>query len=139
MNYVEITQILPHRYPFLFVDQVLELEKGKRIKAIKNVSANEPFFQGHFPEFPLMPGVLQIEALAQAGGLLMGFNPENQVAFLTGVSEAKFRRLVVPGDQLDLDVELLMSKHGVCRFKGVATVKGECACEALLTVVVKAR
>jgi 3-hydroxyacyl-[acyl-carrier-protein] dehydratase len=143
MDYQAITRILPHRYPFLLVDQVLELEPEKRIVAYKNVSANEPFFQGHFPGLPVMPGVLQIEALAQAGGILAyfggDFNAETQVAFLAGVDEARFRRPVVPGDRLDLHVEQVSRKRSVVKIKGQALVRGEVASEATIIAVIKDR
>lgn len=143
MDYQAITRILPHRYPFLLVDQVLELEPEKRIVAYKNVSANEPFFQGHFPGLPVMPGVLQIEALAQAGGILAyfggDFNTETQVAFLAGVDEARFRRPVVPGDRLDLHVEQVSRKRSVIKIKGQSLVRGEVASEATIIAVIKDR
>lgn len=132
-----ILKQLPHRYPFLLVDRVLELDKGKSIKAIKNVTINEPFFQGHFPSRPVMPGVLILEAMAQAAGLLafdtLGQAPdENSVYYFVGIDAARFKRPVEPGDQLVLDVTLERSKAGIFKFKGAARVAGEVAAEAEL-------
>jgi 3-hydroxyacyl-[acyl-carrier-protein] dehydratase len=129
---IEIQKMLPHRYPFLFVDRVLELEPGKKIVAIKNVSVDEPFFQGHFPGRPIMPGVLIVEAMAQAGGVLVYKSAEtddNMVYFMS-VEKAKFRKPVVPGDQLRLEVEALQSRGKVWKFKGEAKVDGKLVCEA---------
>jgi 3-hydroxyacyl-[acyl-carrier-protein] dehydratase len=129
---IEIQKMLPHRYPFLFVDRVLELEPGKKIVAIKNVSVDEPFFQGHFPGRPIMPGVLIVEAMAQAGGVLVYKSAEtddNMVYFMS-VEKAKFRKPVVPGDQLRLEVEALQSRGKVWKFKGEASVDGKLVCEA---------
>jgi 3-hydroxyacyl-[acyl-carrier-protein] dehydratase len=129
---IEIQKMLPHRYPFLFVDRVLELEPGKKIVAIKNVSVDEPFFQGHFPGRPIMPGVLIVEAMAQAGGVLVYKSAEtddNMVYFMS-VEKAKFRKPVVPGDQLRLEVEALQSRGKVWKFKGEAMVDGKLVCEA---------
>jgi 3-hydroxyacyl-[acyl-carrier-protein] dehydratase len=129
---IEIQKMLPHRYPFLFVDRVLELEPGKKITAIKNVSVDEPFFQGHFPGRPIMPGVLIVEAMAQAGGVLVYKSAEtddNMVYFMS-VEKAKFRKPVVPGDQLRLEVEALQSRGKVWKFKGEASVDGKLVCEA---------
>lgn len=128
-----IQDILPHRYPFLLVDKVLEIQPKKRLVAIKNVTINEPFFQGHFPGYPVMPGVLQIEALAQAGGLLaLGALDDRraQVVYFMGINNAKFRRPVQPGDQLRLEVEISRMKGKICRFTGKAFVDKELACEA---------
>ena len=131
----DILEHLPHRYPFLLVDRVLELEKGKRIVAIKNVTINEPFFQGHFPHLPVMPGVLQIEALAQAAGILsfqtMGKVSDNQsVYYFVGIDNARFKRPVGPGDQLMLDVRLTTTKRGIWKFSATAKVDGQVAAEA---------
>jgi len=129
MIYIEeILKFLPHRYPFLLIDRVLELDKGKRIVAIKNVTYNEPFFQGHFPGRKIMPGVLIIEALAQAGGILLFHSipdPENKFFFLSKIDNAKFRKPVVPGDQLKLEVEIVKLKSKFCPARGVASVDGE--------------
>ncbi len=135
MDIYKILKLLPHRYPFLLVDRVVEIDKGKRIKALKNVSVNEPFFTGHFPARPVMPGVLMLEALAQAAGLLsfdmLGEAPdENTVFYFVGIDNARFKRPVEPGDQLILEVELDRIKGGIYKFKGVARVDGSVACEA---------
>ena len=135
MDIYQILKLLPHRYPFLLVDRVLEIDKGKRIKALKNVSVNEPFFTGHFPSRPVMPGVLMLEALAQAAGLLsfdmLGVAPdENTVFYFVGIDNARFKRPVEPGDQLILEVELDRIKGGIYKFKGVARVDTNVACEA---------
>jgi 3-hydroxyacyl-[acyl-carrier-protein] dehydratase len=137
MEIGEIKKYLAHRYPFLLVDRVLELEPGKRIRALKNVTINEPFFQGHFPHFPVMPGVLIIEALAQASGLLsltaMQSKPaENAVFFFAGIDGARFKRPIVPGDTLFLDSELLMEKRGLVKYAVKARVGEQLACEAEL-------
>jgi 3-hydroxyacyl-[acyl-carrier-protein] dehydratase len=125
------------------VDRVTAIEPGKRVQAYKNVTANEPFFQGHFPGLPIMPGVLQLEAIAQASAFLMhgtaGFDPGKQVAFLMSMDEVKFRRLVVPGDRLDLDVELVQGRRGILKIQGKSTVDGERACEAQITVAIRDR
>ncbi|MBQ9682083.1 MAG: 3-hydroxyacyl-ACP dehydratase FabZ [Neisseriaceae bacterium] len=130
----ELQTLLPHRYPFLLIDRVLEFESFKRLKAIKNITYNEPQFQGHFPDFPVMPGVLVIEALAQAAGTLsilsLGGRDERELYFFVGIDKARFKRQVVPGDQLVLEVELLADKRGIGKFKAVATVDGEIAAEA---------
>lgn len=129
----QIQKLLPHRYPFLLVDRVLNLEKGKSIVAIKNVTCNEPFFQGHFPSFKVMPGVLQVEALAQTGGILL-YNslpdPEGKIVFLSKIDNTKFRRPVVPGDQLRMEVTVLKMRKKIFCIKGVATVDGELVVES---------
>ncbi|MFW6160640.1 MAG: 3-hydroxyacyl-ACP dehydratase FabZ [Acidobacteriota bacterium] len=128
----QIQKILPHRYPFLLVDRVLELKKGKAIVALKNVTSNEPFFQGHFPRLKIMPGVLIVEALAQAGGVLVYHSldePENKLLVLSKIDKTRFRKPVVPGDQLRLEVEILKMKHGICHIAGKAFVDGEIAGE----------
>ena len=128
----KILEFLPHRYPFLLVDRVLELEKGKSIIAIKNVTYNEPFFQGHFPVKKVMPGVLIIEALAQAGGILLYHSipdPENVLVFLGAIYNAKFRKPVLPGDQLRLEAELTKLRKKVSFLKGKAYVDGEIVAE----------
>lgn len=136
----EIFHLLPHRYPFLLVDRIAEYEKDKSLVALKNVTANEPFFQGHFPGRPVMPGVLIVEALAQAAGLLTfrsrGGPPDaNTIFYLAGVDKARFKRPVYPGDQLWLRVELLKQRHRLWRFSAVARVDGEVACSAEITCV----
>ena len=137
MDIHQILRKLPHRYPFLLVDRVLEIEKGKRIVALKNVSINEPFFGGHFPHRPVMPGVLMIEALAQAAALLafetMGTTPDdNTVYYFVGIDGARFKRPVEPGDQLTLDVTLDRLRSGIFKFKARALVGAELAVEAEL-------
>jgi 3-hydroxyacyl-[acyl-carrier-protein] dehydratase len=132
-----ILEHLPHRYPMLLVDRVLELEKGKRIRAYKNVSINEPFFTGHFPYFPVMPGVLQVEALAQAAGILsfqtMGrVSDSSAVYYFVGIDSARFKRPVVPGDQLMLEVEILRIARSIWKYAGKATVDGQVTAEAEL-------
>ena len=132
-----ILKLLPHRYPILLVDRVIEFEKDKRIKALKNVTINEPYFMGHFPHRPVMPGVLMLEALAQAAALLsfqsMGDLPdENTVVYFVGIDGARFKRVVEPGDQLILDVTLERAKAGIYKYKTRASVNGETAAEAEL-------
>jgi len=128
-----IMQIIPHRYPFLLVDRVLELEEGKRIVALKNVTFNEPFFQGHFPGNPIMPGVLVVEAMAQAGAvLLLHSRPESRgkVVYFAGIDKAKFRRPVVPGDSVRLQVEVLKLRSRTCLMRGEAYVGEKLVAEA---------
>jgi 3-hydroxyacyl-[acyl-carrier-protein] dehydratase len=137
MDIHEIRKQLPHRYPFLLVDRVLELEKGKRIKALKNVTINEPFFGGHFPNRPVMPGVLMLEAMAQAAALLAfdtaGVTMDDKtVYYFAGIDGARFKRPVEPGDQLIMDVELDRVRAGIYKFKGVIRVAGDMVCEAEL-------
>ena len=137
MDIHQILKLLPHRYPILLVDRVLEIETGKSIKALKNVTINEPFFMGHFPKHPVMPGVLMIEAMAQAAALLsfttLGVTPDDKtVYYFAGIDGARFKRPVGPGDQLIMDVELLRMKAGIFKFKGVCRVDGNLACEAEL-------
>lgn len=136
----QIMSMLPHRYPFLLVDRVLELEPGVRVKAYKNVTINENFFQGHFPGQPIMPGVLIMEALAQAGGLFvvktLGIAAENKLFLFTGIESAKFRRPVVPGDQLMLEAEVLRRKMNIWKMQGRATVNGELVAEGVFSAAV---
>jgi 3-hydroxyacyl-[acyl-carrier-protein] dehydratase len=132
----EIMNLLPHRYPFLLIDRVVEFEPAKRLVAIKNVTFNEPFFQGHFPGYPIMPGVLVIEAMAQAGAIIMMFNipdRETKLAVFTGIERAKFRRPVSPGDQLRIEVDVLQFKSRLGRMEAKAFVEGKLACQATLT------
>jgi 3-hydroxyacyl-[acyl-carrier-protein] dehydratase len=132
----EIMAILPHRYPFLLIDRVVELIRFKRLVAIKSVSINEPFFQGHFPGFPIMPGALIVEAIAQAGGvLLLPEVPDRDKLLMvfTGIDRAKFRRPVTPGDQLRIEVDVLNWKPRATRLHGHAYVDGKLACEAVVT------
>jgi len=133
----QILKLLPHRYPFLMIDRVLEIEMGKRIRAIKNVTINEPFFNGHFPHRPVMPGVLMLEAMAQAAALLsfatQGVTPDDKtVYYFAGIDAARFKRPVEPGDQLVMDVSLERHKAGIYKFKGITRVGEEIACEAEL-------
>jgi 3-hydroxyacyl-[acyl-carrier-protein] dehydratase len=137
MDIHQILKQLPHRYPILLVDRVLDIDKGKSIRAIKNVTINEPFFTGHFPHRPVMPGVLMLEALAQAAALLsfdaMGASPDdNTVYYFAGIDGARFKRPVEPGDQLILEVELLRMKAGIFKFKACAKVGEDVAVEAEL-------
>ena len=127
MNISEVKNFLPHRYPFLLIDKVLSFEVGKRLTALKNITFNEPQFTGHFPSQPVMPGVLIIEALAQATGILafkseVGKPQEGQIYMLVGVDNARFKKMVEPGDQLILEVEVLTVKRGIWKFKGSAYV-----------------
>jgi 3-hydroxyacyl-[acyl-carrier-protein] dehydratase len=138
MDIHEILKKLPHRYPFLLVDRVLEIEAGKRIKALKNVTMNEPFFGGHFPNRPVMPGVLMLEALAQAAAVLsfetLGEEPdENTMYYFAAADGVRFKRPVEPGDQLVLDVTMNRVKVGIFKFTAQASVNGEVAVEAQLT------
>ena len=142
MDIHQILKKLPHRYPILLVDRVIALEKGKSIKALKNVTINEPFFQGHFPYRPVMPGVLMLEALAQAAALLafdaLGTGPsEDLVYYFAGIDNARFKRPVEPGDQLTLDVEMVRMKAGIFKFNCSASVDGTLAVQAELTCAVR--
>lgn len=139
MDIQQIKEVIPHRYPFLLVDRVKEIEEGKKVTAIKNVSANEPFFAGHFPDYPVMPGVLILEALAQTGAIAV-LNIEankGKIGFLAGVDKCRFKRQVKPGDQLELVVEIIRMKGPIGKGKGIATVDGEVACEAEITFAIK--
>ena len=139
MDITEIERFLPHRYPFLLVDRVVELVAGQSIKAFKNLTANEAFFQGHFPGHPVMPGVLMVEALAQAAALLafktMGLDGPGAV-YLMGLDGVRFRRPVVPGDRLDLQVSIQKRKSRIWKMRGEAFVEGQLACEADLMATV---
>ena len=142
MDIVEIMSILPHRYPFLLIDRIVEMERKTRIVAIKNVTINEPHFTGHFPDFPIMPGVLIIEAIAQAGGaLLLTEIPDRDTKLMvfTGIDNARFRRPVVPGDQLRIEVKVLNWRPTVVKLHGAATVEGKLACEATIMCALTSR
>lgn len=133
MDIGRILEILPHRYPFLLVDRIIEVEGERRIVGIKNVTINEPFFQGHFPGHPIMPGVLIVEAMAQVGGVLLLDKierPETKVVYFMSLDNVKFRRPVVPGDQLRLELEVLQNRGRTCRMQGMAYVDGQLAAEA---------
>ncbi len=132
----EILKILPHRYPFLLIDRVTHLTRTKRIVAIKNVSVNEPYFVGHFPAGPIMPGVLVVEAMAQAGGVLLLTefpDREHKLLLFTGIERAKFRRPVTPGDQLRIEVDVLVWRGNAGRMSGKAYIGDKVACEAVVT------
>ena len=136
MDINDLMRILPHRYPFLLIDRVVELKKKERIVALKNVTINEPFFQGHFPGFPIMPGVLIVEAMAQAGGaLLLTEIPDrdNKLMVFTGIERARFRRPVVPGDQVRIEIEVKAWRETAVRMEGKAFVAGKRVAEATIT------
>jgi beta-hydroxyacyl-ACP dehydratase FabZ len=136
----QIHEILPHRYPFLLVDKILEIEPGRRVVGLKNVTINEAFFQGHFPGQPIMPGVLIIEAMAQVGGVLLmrtlNASPEKKLLYFTGIDRAKFRRPVLPGDQLRFELELLHLRSRNGKMQARAYVEGKLVAEAELSCVV---
>jgi 3-hydroxyacyl-[acyl-carrier-protein] dehydratase len=138
MDILEIQSLIPHRYPFLLIDRIVEIEPLKRIVAIKNVTMNEPFFQGHFPGAPVMPGVLIIEAMAQAGAVLLFRevpDRENKLMYFAAIEEARFRKPVTPGDQLRLEIEVLKYRSGYGKLSGKAYVDGVVVCEAVVTSV----
>ncbi len=142
MDIAEIMSILPHRYPFLLIDRILEIEPKKRIVALKNITFNEPQFTGHFPDYPIMPGVLMIEAIAQAGGaLLLNEIPdrEQKLMVFTGIDDCKFRKPVVPGDQVRIEVTVLNWRTSAVRMRGIATVDGKVACEATVMCALTSR
>jgi len=135
LNVIEIMKRLPHRYPFLLVDRIVEIEAGKRVVGIKNVTINEPFFQGHFPGHPIMPGVLIIEAMAQVGGVFALVSDEigdDKVTYFVGIDKARFRKPVLPGDVLRLEMETLGSRRGIYTFQGKAYVGDTLVAEAEL-------
>jgi len=136
LEMAEILRILPHRYPFLLVDRVVELLPGERILALKNVTMNEPFFQGHFPGHPVMPGVLLVEGMAQAGAILMTHDLEDRdskLIYFMGIEKARFRRPVTPGDQLHYEVGVLHRRSSHCRLEGKVRVDGKVAAEAIIS------
>jgi 3-hydroxyacyl-[acyl-carrier-protein] dehydratase len=138
MDILEIQALIPHRYPFLLIDRIVEIEPLKRIVAIKNVTMNEPFFQGHFPGAPVMPGVLIIEAMAQAGAVLLFRevpDRENKLMYFAAIEEARFRKPVTPGDQLRLEIEVIKYRSGYGKLSGKAYVDGGVVCEAIVTSV----
>ena len=140
LDILAIQALLPHRYPFLLVDRILELEHAKRIVGIKNVTANEQFFQGHFPGQPIMPGVLLLEVMAQVGGVLARKTAEGKgrpTVFLTGIEKAKFRRPVVPGDQLRVEVEVVRRKDPFWKMTGRISVDAALVCEGEMTAMVR--
>jgi 3-hydroxyacyl-[acyl-carrier-protein] dehydratase len=136
LDITEIQRILPHRYPFLLIDRVVEMTRRERIVALKNITVNEPFFQGHFPGFPIMPGVLMVEAIAQAGGALLLTeiaDREQNLMVFSGIERARFRRPVVPGDQLRIEVTVLAWRRSAVRMEGQITVGGKRVCEAIVS------
>ncbi len=140
IDILEIQSLLPHRYPFLLVDRVVELVAGERVVGLKNVTVNEPFFQGHFPSQPLMPGVLQLEVMAQVGGILARktlVGEGQPIVMLTGVEKAKFRKPVVPGDQLRVEVGLVRRKDPFWKMAGKIFIDGALTCEAEMTALVR--
>lgn len=139
LNSNEIQKIIPHRYPFLLIDKIIDLKPGFSAKAIKNVTANEPFFQGHFPEYHIMPGVLIVEALAQTGAVTILSLKENRdkLALFAGIDKCKFKYQVRPGDQMVLEAEVVTKKGALGIAKGVAKVNGQIACEAVLKFAIK--
>lgn len=142
MDIGRILDVIPHRYPFLLVDRIIEVEGTRRIVGIKNVTINEPFFQGHFPGHPIMPGVMIIESMAQVGGVLLLGTFEDagtKVVYFMSLDNVKFRRPVKPGDQLRFEIDLVQVRGRVCKMRGVAKVDGEVVCEAEMAAMVRDR
>jgi 3-hydroxyacyl-[acyl-carrier-protein] dehydratase len=141
IDIAEIFTLLPHRYPFLLIDKVIEIKPGEQIIAIKNVTINEPHFNGHFPNHPVMPGVLIIEALAQAAGILvaktLGISKEGRSVYLTTIDNAKFRKIVTPGDVLELNVSIQQNRRFMWKFSGKALVSGQVVAEGLFSAVIQ--
>ncbi len=138
----EIKKYIPHRYPFLLIDKIIEMEKGKRVVGIKNVSTNEPFFQGHFPKFPVMPGVLIIEGMAQTACVFASIELEKSsesIAYFMGIDKAKFRKPVVPGDQLRFELDVIKQRGTIYRFRGNAFVEGKLVAEAEIMAVLESK
>ncbi|KKK38860.1 3-hydroxyacyl-ACP dehydratase [Mesobacillus campisalis] len=139
LDITQIKEIIPHRYPFLLIDKIIEVDEGKRAVGLKNVTANEEFFNGHFPDYPVMPGVLIVEALAQVGAVAMLKPEENRgkLAFFAGIDNCRFKRQVKPGDQLRLEVEMIKVRGPMGKGKAIATVDGEIACETEIMFALK--
>jgi beta-hydroxyacyl-ACP dehydratase FabZ len=137
LDILEIQKMLPHRYPFLLVDRIIECDEKSHIVGIKNVTINEPFFQGHFPGRPVMPGVLQIEAMAQLAGVLANriHKSDGKIFYFSAIDGARFRRMVIPGDTLRMEIKVLRERARIVKVKGTATVDGETACEAEMMFV----
>jgi UDP-3-O-[3-hydroxymyristoyl] N-acetylglucosamine deacetylase/3-hydroxyacyl-[acyl-carrier-protein] dehydratase len=134
-----ILEIMPHRYPFLLVDRVLDIQPRKKVVAIKNVTMNEPFFSGHFPGHPIMPGVLIVEAMAQAGGILLlntVDDPEDKLVYFMGIDGVRFRKPVMPGDQIRFELEMTQFRRGTCKMQGKAYVEGDLVTEANLMATI---
>ena len=138
LNTQEIMKLLPHRYPMLLVDRIVECDDEKRIVGIKNVTINEPFFQGHFPGFPIMPGVLQLEAMAQTAGIFVNklLDLSGKLPYFMAIDKAKFRRIVTPGDQMRIEIEILQKRSKTVKFQGTITVEGAVASEAVMMCMI---
>lgn len=136
LDVTQIQNILPHRYPFLLVDRITELEPGVKVTGIKNVTVNEPFFAGHFPGNPIMPGVLIVEAMAQVAGIMFRSIVEGDTVYFMSIEKAKFRKPVVPGDQIRLEITTIQRRGNVCKFSGNAIVDGKLVAEAEFTAMI---